>query len=563
MLAHARIFTKILLPSLLLAAIAAAIAAYGIGTLTTLHGRNAEFINRDAARLEMALRLNAEMNVMAIAISNAVLASKPEDVKTIQGRYKQRLTAMTTFAGDILATNPLPDIAAPARRIQELSGAYDQIAQRIFQLSAEGKKDAAYQAIMSDLRDTRFAVNAESDKLVAATKQAMQAAQASGDTLYQHSVLWQGGLSAVGILVSLGLLVWIVRKHVSKPLTALASATRSLAQGDLDVELERFDDGRTDEVGTLAHALHAFRDNAREVKRLEALQREEEARREQRRRTVESLIGGFERDVTGQLQTLGGAAEQMQRTAERMDHTAEATHERTAAVAAASEETSANVQTVASAAEELTASIGEIGRQIEQANHIAADAVNEAARTNTTVEGLAAAAAKIGEVAHLITEIASQTNLLALNATIEAARAGEAGKGFAVVAQEVKNLATSTARATEEISQQIAEIQAVSGDTVTAIRGIGETIRSISQISATIAAAIEEQNAATREIARNTQEAARGTGEVSSHIGGVEQAARDTESAAGEVKTAANALSREADALRGQIDRFLASIRVA
>ncbi|CAO3360630.1 methyl-accepting chemotaxis protein [Azospirillum palustre] len=562
-LTRTRLVTKIMGPSLLLASIAIGIAVYGLVSLSTLHEQNVQLVERDAARLEMALRLSSELNVTAIATSNAVLATKPEDVKTIRGRYQQRLTAVLDHSARILETNPLPAISMPAKDIQALSGEYDRLAQRAIALSAEGKKDEAFQVIFGEMRDVRFKINGEADKLVAAAKEEMQAAQKSGEAIYNAAVFWQSLGSGLGIALSLGLLAWIVRRHVSRPLGRLTSATERLSRGDLEVELEALDIGRRDEIGTLAHALHIFRDNAREMHRLEARQHEEEAMKDRRRQTVDGLIADFETGVTGQLEVLTNAADQMQQTAQLMNRTAESTHERTAAVANASEVASGNVQTVAAAADELTASIAEISRQIEQANGVAGEAVEQVARTNTTVEGLSSAATKIGEVAHLITGIASQTNLLALNATIEAARAGEAGKGFAVVANEVKNLAASTARATEEITAQIQDIQAASTETVTAIRSIGNTIRSISQISATIAAAVEQQSAATREIARNTQEAAQGTSQVSSHISGVEAAARDTEAAADQVKNAAAALSGEASSLHAQVGGFLASIRTA
>ncbi|MGQ9365649.1 methyl-accepting chemotaxis protein [Azospirillum sp. ST 5-10] len=562
-LANARVFVKILLPTLFIAAITAGIVVYGLSTLSTLHGRNARLIGEDAARLEMALRLNGELNVTAIAISNAVLASKAQDVATIQGRYKQRFASMVDFAGKILDTRPPQEIAAPTRAIQDLAAAYDRIAQDIFALAAAGRKDEAYTTIMQGLRDTRFKISGEADALVDAATTRMTAAQAEGEALYAAAALWQTLLSAVGITVALGALVWVAGAQVSRPLRLLAAATERLGRGDLDVPLEAVDDGRKDEIGVLAHALHTFRDNARAMRRLEEERRQDDARKEQRRAAVETLLAEFETAVRGRLEALGRSAHAMQDTAAGMDRTAEATRQRSAALTAASGEASANVQAVASAAEELTASIGEIGRQIAEANRITGDAVQEVGRTNATVEQLAAAATKIGEVAHLITEIASQTNLLALNATIEAARAGEAGKGFAVVASEVKSLATSTARATEEITTQIEGIQTASGQAVTAIRGIGGTVQTISTISGTIAAAVEEQDAATREIARNTQEAAHGTGRVSANVGGVEQAARDTETAAGAVKSAAAALSSDADALREQIDRFLGKIRAA
>jgi methyl-accepting chemotaxis protein len=228
-------------------------------------------------------------------------------------------------------------------------------------------------------------------------------------------------------------------------------------------------------------------------------------------------------------------------------------------VAAASEQAATNVQTVASAAEELSASIREIQQQMATSARIAQQAVEQVDRTDTTVTGLVQAADKIGEVVNLISDIASQTNLLALNATIEAARAGEAGKGFAVVASEVKNLANQTAKATEEIGQQIAAMQTATGDSVQAIRGIGATIKQISEVTTTVASAVEEQGAATQEISRNVQQASAGTQEVSSNITGVSQAATQTGTAAGQVLSAARELAQQGQKLNTEIEAFLRS----
>jgi len=221
------------------------------------------------------------------------------------------------------------------------------------------------------------------------------------------------------------------------------------------------------------------------------------------------------------------------------------------------------VQTVAAATEELSSSVNEISRQVSESSRIANVAVDEANKTNITVAGLSDAAQKIGEVVGLINNIASQTNLLALNATIEAARAGEAGKGFAVVASEVKNLANQTAKATEDIQGQVGQMQSVTGTAVDAIKGITGTIQRMSEITTTIASAVEEQGAATREIARNVQQASTGTREVSSNIGGVTQAAGETGHMAGSVLGATKELSRQTDRLRQEVDAFVRRVRTS
>ena len=287
------------------------------------------------------------------------------------------------------------------------------------------------------------------------------------------------------------------------------------------------------------------------------------AAREEKQRAMAQLASEFEANVGSIVNTVSSAANEMQATAASMASTAEETSRQSASVAAASEQASASVQTVASAAEELSSSVGEISRQVNSSSAIAAKAAAESQRSNTLVKGLADAAEKVGTVTSLIKEIASQTNLLALNATIEAARAGEAGRGFAVVAFEVKSLANQTGKATEEISAQIAAMQSATRDTVTAIQSIGATIGQINEIATTIAAAVEEQGAATQEIARHVQQVAAGTKEMSSNIAGVTQAAGETGAASSQVLSAAGELSRQGEQLRGHVDQFLVAVRAA
>jgi methyl-accepting chemotaxis protein len=282
-----------------------------------------------------------------------------------------------------------------------------------------------------------------------------------------------------------------------------------------------------------------------------------------RQRTLETAIGDFDVAVNEIIKSVASAATELQASAQSMSVTAEQTSSKTTTVAAASEEASANVQTVASASEELSSSIAEIGRQASMSTKIAGQAVQEAHRTDGKVQGLADAAQKIGDVVTLINDIAAQTNLLALNATIEAARAGEAGKGFAVVASEVKSLANQTAKATEEIAEQIKAMQGATQESVDAIKSIEQTITEMNQIATSIAAAVDEQDAATNEIARNVQEAARGTQDVSSNIVMVAEAAAETGSAAAQISGSSDILARQAETLRQQVDTFLNRARAA
>jgi methyl-accepting chemotaxis protein len=367
------------------------------------------------------------------------------------------------------------------------------------------------------------------------------------------------GLAMLVLVTVVGLLVG---RGITRPLTAMTGAMKALADGQTEIEVPGL--GRKDEVGAMAEAVNVFRRNAVEMQKLESEQ-EESARRaeEEKRRALAELAESFRESVGAVVDKVSAAASDMEVTAQSMTSTAEETSNQATTVAAVSEQASSNVRTVAAAAEELATSVAEISRQVAQCAEIAGTAVRDAGSTNEEIQGLAVAAQKIGDVINLINEIAGQTNLLALNATIEAARAGEAGKGFAVVASEVKALADQTAKATEEISHQIAGMQAATDRSVTAIQGIGEVIAKIDEIATGIASAVEEQDATTHEIARNVQEAASGTAQVSENITGVTEAAASTGSASAQVLNAAAELSRQSVELRREVETFLTAIKAA
>jgi methyl-accepting chemotaxis protein len=366
----------------------------------------------------------------------------------------------------------------------------------------------------------------------------------------------------LAILAVVGAIGWLAARGISRPLTAMTAAMKQLAGGDTAMAVPGV--GRGDEVGEMAGTVQVFKDNMIEAERLRAEQEELKRQAEmEKRAAMDRLAGNFQAAVGAIVQTVSASATELNATSTAMAGTAEETTRQATAVAAASEQASTNVQTVAAATEELTASVDEIGRQVGESTQIASQAVAEAEATNAAVKGLAEAAQRIDNVVQIINDIARQTNLLALNATIEAARAGEAGKGFAVVASEVKALANQTARATEEIADQIRAMQAATGDSVGRIEAIGRTIGRMSEIATIIVAAVEEQGAATREIARNVQEAAQGTNEVSANIGGVSQAASETGTAASQVQAASAELARQGEALKTEVDRFLGSMRAA
>ncbi len=377
-----------------------------------------------------------------------------------------------------------------------------------------------------------------------------------------NPIAWLLGLSILGIAVISGSIAWMIGRSISRPLNQLGTRMRALADGALDGDIPGI--GRGDEVGAMAATVQIFKDSALRIRGLEKVEAETQARAAaERRAAMESIASDFERSVTGIVRSVSTAAAGMQTTAQSMTATASDASARAATVGAASQTASNNVGTVAAAAEELSSSVTEISRQVSRSSEIASKAVGDAERTNATVQALSTGAEKIGEVVKLIHSIAAQTNLLALNATIEAARAGESGRGFAVVASEVKALANQTAKATEEISAQVAAMQASTSDAVVSIGGITETIAQMSEITVSISTAVDQQGDATREIARNIQSVAAGSNEISAHIGGVTTAAAATGTAASDVLSNARELDNQSGKLRGAVDEFLAKVRAA
>jgi methyl-accepting chemotaxis protein len=355
---------------------------------------------------------------------------------------------------------------------------------------------------------------------------------------------------------------FLIGRSISTALSAMVRAMTGLAGGDATIAIPGL--GRRDEVGEMAGAVQVFKTNMVESERLRAEQSETEARQvQQRKADMHKLADAFEGAVGEIVETVSAAATELEAAARTLTTTAERSQELAGAVAAASEEASTNVQSVASASEEMSSSVNEISRQVQESSRVANDAVEQAQKTNDRVGELSKAAARIGDVVELINTIAGQTNLLALNATIEAARAGEAGRGFAVVASEVKALAEQTAKATGEISQQISGIQAATHESVGAIKEIGDTIGRMSEISSTIAAAVEQQGAATQEISRNIQHASEGTSQVSSNIADVQRGAGETGSASAQVLSSAQSLSSESNRLKLEVGKFLNTVRAA
>ncbi|MBL8671007.1 MAG: HAMP domain-containing protein [Alphaproteobacteria bacterium] len=364
-------------------------------------------------------------------------------------------------------------------------------------------------------------------------------------------------LAALAVAI---LLANLLGRSIVKPVKRITGVMQALTDGNLAVAVT--DAGRRDEIGVMAGAVETFKRNAQEMARLRDQQEAERQSAEVMRRSdMRRLADDFEGSVAGIVNNVREAADQVRSSARSLSDLAQRTSERCLSVSTAAEQATRNVSTVAAATEELNTSIGEIARQVAESTGIAESAMEEAARTNKTVAGLSEAAGKIGDVVKLISDIAAQTNLLALNATIEAARAGDAGKGFAVVAAEVKNLATQTGKATDEVGQQVGIIQVVAREAAGEITRISQIITRMSEIATTVASAVEQQTAATREIARNAEQASLGTSGVASTIQGVSEATEETGAAATGGLAAAESLTWQAGELSGAVEDFLKRVR--
>ncbi|MGX4803273.1 methyl-accepting chemotaxis protein [Bradyrhizobium guangdongense] len=442
----------------------------------------------------------------------------------------------------------------------EVKKFWNAVEQGLLPSLAMGKADSAlkaYEAAASSYKAHRAII----DNIVKKTTDANTATEASAaSTVSTLSIVMWIVSALVAFAICAGLLVLV--RGVVRPIGAMTSAMEKLAGGDLDVSIPSA--SRHDEIGAMARAVQVFKDNARRVRDMEVDEASQRARAEEERKAQFARVADeFEATIGGVVKAVSSVSADIESAAATLTESARSTRTLSEGVAVASERSSRSVGSAAAASEEMAASICEIGRHVEEANRIASAAVGQAQRTNELVTALSGAAGRIGEVVKMITAVAEQTNLLALNATIEAARAGDAGRGFAVVASEVKALSAQTAKATDEIGSQITQMQAVTEDSVEAIREISGTINRISEISATIAAAVEEQGAATQEIARNVQQAADGSDEVVNNVGRVSRGAVETGEAADKVHGASEALSNETERLAQAVKRFATTIRAA
>ena len=539
-----------------------------LDVLDTLSGTLAATVNHQDATIDQLLAIKQTAWLLR---NTAGEASLQVSLGLSSGKLSpENKLAYTKFSGGTdIAWNALelaasgmqlpPALASaiPATKTAYFEPQYLQLRDRLITVMAAGEKPEMTANQWTPLTVGRLgaAVTVAEAALDAAKEHSLSQYASARNSLSVQLVLLFGAIA-----LTLGAMTMVGRRVIT-PLHNIRDAMLKVASGNLAVDTGYAT--RSDEIGALAGALETFKQQAMDKVRIETQERERNAGAATRQQAIESYVGDFEAMVRQSLQQLGDASGQMRTTSSGLSTVSRQTNERVQVAEKASNDASMSVDSVAAASEELSASINDISQQAAHAAGIASRAVNQARQTDGTVQGLAKSAGRIGEVVGLINTIAAQTNLLALNATIEAARAGEAGRGFAVVASEVKSLASQTAKATEEISEQIADIQKVAGEAIDAIKNIGGIIGEVNEVATAIAAAVQEQGAATQEITRSTQYAAQGTRNVSENITGVKADADAAAAAADDVKRASETLETQSQQLGSQVTQFLGKIRAA
>ncbi|QHO75048.1 methyl-accepting chemotaxis protein [Bradyrhizobium sp. CCBAU 051011] len=565
-LANFRVLTKVLAIICVLSLITGIMAWLGISSLHSVSEKS-NTMARSAERALLATRANNNVVTMNRAEFRSALDPRDENRLSARASIDEQLKQLEERLAEVSkTTDEKTQALLPAVR-SALSAYQSQLKQTLQSVDAAKSVEVTQSA--AALRDATMKSRAAAEELQLAIRavatrldqRVMENNKAAEEEYASASRLLV--ILAVGSVVfGLGFGFAVGQYGIAKPIRAVVELLQQLAGGKYDIGISGTE--RADEVGDVAKTALVFKENGLARIRMEREQKEAEVRAAaQRRADMVQLADGFERAVGEIVETVSSASTELEASAVTLTSTAERSQELTTVVAEASEEASTNVQSVASATEELSSSVNEISRQVQESARMASEAVGQARQTNDRVGELSKAAARIGDVVELINTIAGQTNLLALNATIEAARAGEAGRGFAVVASEVKALAEQTAKATGEIGQQISSIQAATQESVGAIREITGTIERLSEISSTIAAAVEEQGAATQEISRNVQQAAHGTQQVSSNITDVQRGASETGSASSQVLSAAQSLSTDSNRLKLEVGKFLNSVRAA
>jgi methyl-accepting chemotaxis protein len=558
-----RLAVKAVVPLLLLAMVAAGLVIYARETIQDMAGLTRSITLVQAKRLEGIVNIKANVNDAGVEVRNMILETGEKEMRIAKGHFETFVTSTFASIDGLNAIADTPQRRELNEKLRGLLREFFDILGRSAESGLKNDNQAATQLLLVDAAPVRAKVRGLIEQRSADLEREFAKAgdEADAQAARAQTVLIASGV--VGLAVAFALALLIVFTGITRPLAHLVSVLQRMARGEIDATIPEA--ARGDEIGAVGKAVDGIKAMVAQ-KAAEQAERQriaDEAAACERRRTMIELADGFEQAVGGIVGMVSSSATELQATAQQMSSAAAETAAQSTNVAAAAEEAAANVGTVAAAAEELGASVQEIGRQVQGSSNLAQAAVGEADQTATLVQALRQTSARIGDMVGLISNIASQTNLLALNATIEAARAGEAGRGFAVVAAEVKELANQTGKATEEIAGQIGEIQGVTDQAVAAIGGITGRIREINSVAASIAAAVEEQGAATQEIVRNVAQASAGTSEVTGNISGVARASEDTGAAASQVLSASGELSRQAEHLSAEVDRFLATVRAA
>ncbi|GJE11116.1 MULTISPECIES: methyl-accepting chemotaxis protein [Methylobacterium] len=561
LLKNLKLLGKLAIPVAILIGVALSMVLLARAKLNTLDQNTHDIVEINAARAIRVQQLAFAVDEMTIRDKNVIIETDPAVLARQASQFEVNKREALAKADELIAFSGSPERRAVNAAIKDQLVAYVASVEKGIGLGLRGDKRSALEISANTSRVVRLKLIDELNARIAANLQDLKDAEDNASAVAASATMTLTILAAIGLLSATGLLAAIAGFGVARPLNGMASAMSRLASGDLDVPVIGTE--RRDEVGSLARSLQVFKENALQARTLAAAQEVESAAKMRRANALDRLTRAFEDSVSVLTQGLAGAATEMEATARAMTATAEETTHQSVSAAGAAQQTSANVQTVAAASEEMSASVAEIVHQVSQSSRIAGQAVETAHRTDATVQRLTGTAERISSAVSLITDIASQTNLLALNATIEAARAGEAGRGFAVVATEVKELAGQTGRATGEIGERIAEIQAATREAVCDIQEIGRVIGEMSAYAASIAAAMEEQGAATQEITRNVQEAARGTEQVTHNIGSVRTGAGQTSAAATQVLGSAQELARHAESLTREVSTFLAGVKAA